>query len=84
MSSYSKTPVLHEMPGQKTTEPSREASLAKVAALKLKRDQDASQAMKDHETARQETLTKTARLKAARLARAANEAPSQKAKRPGT
>ena len=67
---------------QKKTERSREDVLAKAADHKLKRDRDASQAMKEHEAARAETLAKTARLRAARLARVAGEAVVKKAPQP--
>jgi uncharacterized protein YlxW (UPF0749 family) len=82
MWSYSKNPVLQGVTDQKRVERSREDVLARAAALKLRRDRDASQAMKDHETSRVETLAKTARLRAARLARAADEVPSKKATPP--
>jgi hypothetical protein len=84
MSSYSKTPSLHAMPGKMTGEACREESLSKITALKLKRDHDASQAMKDHESAKQNTLAKTARLKAERLARAADETLSKTSKQSKT
>ena len=52
-------------------ERNREEHLAAAAELKLKRDRDASQAMKEHEAARLAGLAKTARLRAERLARLA-------------
>jgi hypothetical protein len=82
MWSYSKNPVLQGATDQKKPERNREDVLARAAELKLKRDRDASQAMKDHEMARQETLSKTARLRAARLAMAVDEPPSKKSARP--
>jgi hypothetical protein len=82
MWSYSKNPVLQGATDQKKPERNREDVLARAAEQKLKRDRDASQAMKDHEMARQETLAKTARLRAARLAILADEAASEKSKRP--
>jgi hypothetical protein len=82
MWSYSKNPVLQGATDQKKPERNREDILARAAESKLMRDRDASQAMKDHEAARLETLAKTARLRTARLALAANEAPTKKAKRP--
>ena len=45
--------------------------------MKLKRDRDGSQAMKEHQAARQETLAKTARLRAERLARDAIAPPAK-------
>jgi hypothetical protein len=78
MWSYSKNPVLQGAIDQKKPERSREDVLARAAELKLKRGRDASQAMKDHEMARQETLAKTARLRAARLALSAAAASSKK------
>jgi hypothetical protein len=51
-----------------------------AAALKLERKRDATQAMQDHEAAKLETLAKTARLRAERLARDAKAACA--AKRP--
>ena len=81
MWSYSKNPVLQGAVDQKKPERTRADTLARAAELKLKRDRDASQAMKDYETARQETLAKTARLKAERLARTAGEAPAKKSTR---
>ena len=68
MWSYSKNPVLHGATDQKKPERNREEVLAQAAELKQQRARDASQAMKDHETSKQETLAKTARLRAARLA----------------
>jgi hypothetical protein len=78
MWSNSKKPVLPGAADQKQPEPNRDAILAKAAELKLQRDRDASQAMKDLEIAKLETLAKTARLRAARLALAASEASSKK------
>jgi hypothetical protein len=82
MWSYSKNPVLQGATDQKKPERNREDVLARAAELKLKRDRDASQAMKEYEIARQETLAKTARLRAARLAVFAEAAPSKKSTRP--
>lgn len=62
-------------------ERNREEKLIRTRDLKLKRDLDASQAMKDHQAARQEALAKTARLRAERLAREANEIPAKKTPR---
>lgn len=45
-----------------------------AAALKLERKRDATQAMQDHAAAKLETLAKTARLRAERLARDAKAA----------
>jgi hypothetical protein len=69
---------------KRTGEASREESLSKMTALKLKRDHDASQAMRDRESARKDILAKTARLKVARLARAADEAMSKASKQSKT
>lgn len=52
--------------------------MAKAAELKLKRNRDAFQAMKDYEAAKQETLAKTARLRAKRLAKDANQSTAEK------
>ena len=57
-------------------ERNRQAVLSRVAELKRARERDASQAMKELEAARVATLAKTARLRAERLARAAEERPS--------
>jgi hypothetical protein len=78
MWSYSRNPVLHGATDQKKPERNREDVLARAAELKQKRDRDASQAMRDHEAAKQETLAKTARLRAARLALAGGAAPPKK------
>jgi hypothetical protein len=56
--------------------PIRNASA--VAALKLERSRSASEAMKEHEAARQATLAKTARLRAERLARESKAAAEAK------
>lgn len=69
MWSYSKNPILNGAIDQKLPERDRNVVLATAAALKLKRDRDASQAMKELDAARLATLAKTARLKAERLAR---------------
>ncbi len=53
--------------------------LSNVAAVKLRRAQEASQAMKDHDAERQAVRAKTERLRAERLAReAANPVPAKK------
>lgn len=49
-----------------------------AAVLKHERNRDAAQAMKEHEAAKQETLAKTARLRAERLARDAKAASAIK------
>jgi hypothetical protein len=59
-------------------ERSREVVLAKAAELKVQRDRDASQAMKDLEIAKLETLAKTARLRAARLAQSDGKVMAKK------
>ncbi len=63
---------------QKKPEVDREETWAKASDLKLKRDRDASQAMKELQLARQETLAKAARLRSERLARAASQLPAKK------
>lgn len=50
-----------------------------AAAVKLRRAQEASQAMKDYEAARLAVRAKTERLRAERLAREAEEPPAKKA-----
>jgi hypothetical protein len=50
---------------------------AKSAALKSKREQDAKHALTDHEVKRVTTLAKTARLRKARLALAADIPPKK-------
>ncbi len=49
-----------------------------AAALKLERNRDATQAMKDHDAAKRDILAKTARLRAERLARDAKSASAAK------
>ena len=66
--SYTKNPMVPGATDQKKPERDRETVLAKAAELKLKRDRDASQAMKEYQAERAQTLAKTARLRAARLA----------------
>lgn len=87
MWSYSKNPVLHGATDQKKPERRREDVLAKAAEIRLQRDRDASQALKEYAAAKLETLAKTARLRSERLAReaaaskvksAAKIAPSKK------
>ncbi len=54
-------------------------NLTDAAAIKSRRAQEASQAMKDYETERREIRAKTERLRAERLAReAAKPAPTPK------
>lgn len=55
--------------------------LSSAAALKLRKAQEASQAMKEHEAERQAVRAKTERLRAERLAREAANPPSAKKKR---
>lgn len=81
MWSYTKNPVLPGATDKKVPERNREAVLAKAAELKLQRERDASQAMKEHHAEKLATLAKTARLRAARLALAADAAPPKKPKR---
>lgn len=52
-----------------------------IAAMKLRRAQEASQAMKDHEAERLAIRTKTERLRTERLAREAIAPPKTKSKR---
>ncbi len=69
----------------KLPERNREAVLGRVAELKRLRDQDASQAMKEHEANRLEILAKTARLRADRLTRVSDvPAPSTSRQRKKT
>jgi len=60
----------------------REAARAMAVQMKLRRERDAVHALKDHEVKRLATLAKTERLRAARLALAA-DAQSKKPLRPG-
>ena len=78
MFTYSKNPVLPGAMDLKKSERNRAETLTKAAELKLKREYDASRAMKDIASARQETLAKTARLRAERLARESNLIPVRK------
>jgi hypothetical protein len=55
----------------------REAAHSVAAQLKLRRDSDAAKALKDHEANRLATLAKTARLRAARSALAADAPPKK-------
>jgi hypothetical protein len=55
--------------------------LSSAAALKLRKAQEASQAMKEHEAERQAVRAKTERLRAERLAREAAAPPPTKKKR---
>lgn len=50
----------------------REAARSMAAQMKLRRERDAKNAMKDHEDKRLATLANTKRLRAARLALAAD------------
>jgi hypothetical protein len=52
-----------------------------TAAMKLRRAQEASKAMKDYETERLAIRAKTERLRAERLAREAIDPPKKKAKK---
>ncbi|RUP11254.1 hypothetical protein [Hyphomicrobium sp.] len=52
-----------------------------IAAMKLRRAQEASQAMKDYEAERFAIRTKTERLRAERLAREAIAPPKTKSKK---
>ncbi|WP_414652720.1 hypothetical protein [Hyphomicrobium sp.] len=52
-----------------------------AAAIKLRRAQEASQAMKDHEAERLAVRAKTERLRAERLAREAANPPQPKKKK---
>ncbi len=56
-------------------------TLTNSAALKLRRAQEASQAMKDYEAERRDIRAKTERLRADRLAREAVEPPPTTKKR---
>jgi hypothetical protein len=60
-----------------------EAARAMAAEMKLRREREAAQALKDHEAKRLATLAKTQRLRAARLALAAVDAlPTKPLRRP--
>jgi hypothetical protein len=56
-------------------------NMTNVAALKMRRAQEASQAMKDHDAERVAVRAKTERLRAERLAREAVEPPKKKSKK---
>jgi hypothetical protein len=56
-------------------------NMTTVAALKMRRAQEASQAMKDHDAERTAVRAKTERLRAERLAREAVEPPKKKSKK---
>lgn len=55
--------------------------MSNTAAVKLRKAQEASQAMKEHEAERQAVRAKTERLRAERLAREAANPPTTKKKR---
>lgn len=55
--------------------------LSSAATVKLRKAQEASQAMKEHEAERQAVRAKTERLRAERLAREAANPPATKKKR---
>jgi hypothetical protein len=55
----------------------RDAARAMAAQMKLRREREATNALKDQEVKRLATLAKTARLRAARLALAADAQPEQ-------
>lgn len=55
--------------------------MSSTAAVKLRKAQEASQAMKEHEAERQAVRAKTERLRAERLAREAANPPTTKKKR---
>ena len=65
------------------SERDREAARAMAAQSKLLRERDAAQARKDHEEMRLATLAKTARLRAERLAREAEDLESKKPRKHG-
>jgi hypothetical protein len=81
MWTYSKNPVLQGATDQTKPARTRESVLANAAELKIQRERDASQAMKEYHAERAATLAKTARLRAERLARAAEEPAAKKPKR---
>ncbi|MBS0252822.1 MAG: hypothetical protein JSR78_17335 [Proteobacteria bacterium] len=56
-------------------------NMSSAAAGKLRKAQEASQAMKEHEAERQAVRAKTERLRAERLAREAANPPPAKKKR---
>jgi hypothetical protein len=72
---------------EKKSQAARKETQSKAAELKLKRERDGSKALKEYEAARLETLAKTARLRAERLAREASVTSQEKlpaAKKPAT
>lgn len=64
--------VPHDEAEQIKSKAARKETQSKAAELKLKRDRDGTKALKEYEAARLETLAKTARLRAERLAREAS------------
>ena len=60
----------------------REAARAMAAEMKLRREREVTQALKDREAKRVAILAKTARLRAARLALAVDALPKKPLRRP--
>jgi hypothetical protein len=69
---YSKSALHQAAIDAMKPERDREAARAMAAQMKLRREREAAQALKDHEVKRLATLAKTERLRAARLALAAD------------
>ena len=69
---YPKSPVHQAAIDAMKPERDREAAKSMAAQMKLRRTRDAEQALKDSEVDRVAVLAKTARLRAARLALAAD------------
>jgi hypothetical protein len=69
---YPKSPLHQAAIDAMKMERDREANLAMAAEMKLRREREATQDLKDDEADRLATRAKTARLRAARLALAAD------------
>jgi hypothetical protein len=74
---YPKSPLHQAAIDAMKAERDREANHAMAAEMKLRREREATQDLKDHEAGRLATLAKTARLRAARLALAADAQPKK-------
>ena len=73
MWTYPKSALHQPAIDAKKPERDREEAFSKAAQSKLYRERHAAQALKDHEENRLATLAKTARLRAERLAREAED-----------
>ena len=69
---YPKSPLHQAAIDAMKPERDREAARAMAAQMKVRREREAAQALKDNEVNRLAVLAKTARLRAARLALAAD------------